>query len=35
MAFLGMPRLAAIGIIVLIIVFFFVFGAVRRTPRHD
>lgn len=35
MAFLGMPRLAAIGIIVLIIVFFFVFGAVRRTPRYD
>jgi len=35
MAFLGMPRLAAIGIIVLIIVFFFVFGAVRHTPRYD
>ena len=35
MAFLGMPRLAAIGIIMLIIVFFFVFGAVRRTPRYD
>ena len=35
MAFLGMPRLAAIGIIVLIIVFFFVFGAVRSTPRYD
>ena len=35
MAFLGMPRLAAIGIIVLIIVFFFAFGAVRRTPRYD
>lgn len=35
MAFLGMPRLAAIGIIVLIIVFFFVFGAVRRTPCYD
>ena len=35
MAFLGMPRLAAIGIIVLIIVFFFVFGAVRCTPRYD
>ena len=35
MAFLGMPRLAAIGIIVLIIVFFFVFGAVRSAPRYD